>query len=301
MKNLKRILVIVDPTVERDFVVDRVNNILQDRTTEVRFFINSVNTLTPQSYAYEGMDHAFFETQRHLFIDHYSKILDELVSEFQEKGFQVSSAFSEDPQLADSIIRQVKAFVPDLVLKSTHQHSTLGRTLITNTDWRLIRKCKKPLLLVKPREWIKEGSVVAAVDPLHVKAQQTTLDHLLVENAIEMAKQLRLTARIFHCYFPFVSSMFPTISETSQQVDEIRRRHEVAMTNLLSVHSIPPEQVYITRGDLIPSLIQFLEKSGANILVIGALSRNVIERTIVGNTAEKILDDCPCDVMVIKP
>ncbi|MEX2131388.1 MAG: universal stress protein [Pseudohongiellaceae bacterium] len=300
MKNLKRILVIVDPTVERDFVIDRLNNILQDNNAEVRFFINSVNTLTPQSYAYEGMDHAFFETQRQLFIEHYSKILDELVAEFEGKGFRVSATFSEAPHLADSIIEQVKEFDPDLVLKSTHHHSVLRRSLITNTDWQLIRKCKKPLLLVKPRDWIESGSVVAAVDPLHVKAQQSRLDHLLVENAIEMAKQLHLTARIFHCYYPFVSSMFPTVSETSQQIKEIRRRHEVAMTDLLASYSIEPGNVSITRGDLIPSLIKFLEKSGANILVIGALSRNVIERAIVGNTAEKILDDCPCDVLVIR-
>lgn len=300
MKNLQRVLVIVDPTVERDFVIDRLENIVANSRIEVRFFINSANTLTQQSFAYEGIDGAFFEKQRQLFLEHYHKILNELVEEFARKHVVASAAFSEQHNLAASIIAQIEEYNPDLVLKSTHHHSVLRRSLITNTDWQLIRKCRKPLLLVKPRQWIEHGSIVAAVDPLHAKSQQTKLDHSLVENAKDFAREFKQQTRVFHCYFPFVSSMFPSATESGEQIAEIRRRHEEAVEKLLADHHMEMQQAEIVRGDLVPSLIHFLEKSSANILVIGALSRNVIERAIVGSTAEKILDDCPCDVLVIK-
>ncbi len=69
----------------------------------------------------------------------------------------------------------------NLVIKSTHHHNLAQRLLITNTDWRLIRKCPSPLLLVKPREWQAKGNIVTGVDPMHLKAEQSRLDHQLLE------------------------------------------------------------------------------------------------------------------------
>lgn len=301
MASIDSILVVVDPTVEHDFVIDRAKGILAQHKASVRFFINTSNTLTQHSYAYEGMDGHFLEKQRQLFVEHYRKMLHDLVDEFSAMGVSATSAFTEEHNLAEAILAEVKEFDPDLILKSTHHHSVLRKSLITNTDWRLIRKCPKPLLLVKPRNWLENGSIVASVDPLHAKAAQTKLDHQLIETAENVAREFAQTPKVFHCYFPFVGTMFPTATETSEQMQELKERHEVKLNELLANHSIAPENVELVRGDLVPSLIHFLEKSNANILVIGALSRNILERAIVGNTAEKILDDCPCDVLIIKP
>jgi len=301
MAAIDSILVVVDPTVEHDFVLDRAKGILAHNKASVRFFINTSNTLTQHSYAYEGMDGHFLEKQRQLFVEHYQKVLHDLVEEFAALGVSATSAFTEEHNLAEAILAEIKEYDPDLILKSTHHHSVLRKSLITNTDWRLIRKCPKPLLLVKPRSWFEDGSIVASVDPLHTKAAQTKLDHQLIDTAESVAEAFGQTPRVFHCYFPFVGTMFPTASETSEQMQELKERHETKLNELLANHSIAPENVELARGDLVPSLINFLEKSNANILVIGALSRNIIERAIVGNTAEKILDDCPCDVLIIKP
>lgn len=301
MATIDSILVIVDPTVEHDFVIDRLKGIISRNQASVRFFINTSNTLTQHSYAYEGMDGHFLEKQRLLFVEHYQKILQDLVQEFSELGVSATSAFTEEHNLAEAILAEVREFDPDLVLKSTHHHNVFRKSIITNTDWRLIRKCRKPLLLVKPRSWYENGSVVASVDPLHAKAAQTQLDHRLIETAQTIARAFKQTARVFHCYFPFVGTMFPTATETSEQMQELKNRHETKLNELLASHDIEPENVELARGDLVPSLIHFLEKCQANILVIGALSRNILERAIVGNTAEKILDDCPCDVLIIKP
>ena len=301
MKNIQRILVVIDPTVERDQVTARLNVILEHLKPEVRFFINSSNTLTQHSYAYEGMDGAFFEKQRQLFIEHYRKILDQLVVEFGGRNVKVGAAFSEEHHLAESIINQVRDFKPDLVLKSSHHHNLLQRSVISNTDWHLIRNCKAPLWMVKPTAWEDSGSVVAAVDPLHTKAQQSTVDRLLVSAATDLAADFDQTAKVFHCYFPYVSTLFPSIRESNDQMEEIRRRHEKAMQKLLAEYDIANQDVEIVKGDLVPALVHYLKQAKANVLVIGALSRNMLERAIVGNTAEKILDDCPCDVLIIKP
>lgn len=300
MNIVDSVLVVVDPTVERDFVLDRAKSILNSTKTSIRFFINSSNTLTQHYYAYEGIDSHFFAKQRRLFIEHYNRILEDLVDEFNQQGFDATSAFTEEHNLAESVIAQTKEYEPDLVLKSTHHHGLLKRSLISNTDWRLIRKCPCPLLLVKPRKWVDHGSVVAAVDPLHAKAEQSKLDHLLIETGVSAASQFGQTTRVFHCYFPFVSTMFPTAAESSELIEELRVRHQTKLNELLANHNIDPDCIELAQGDLVPSLTHYLERCNANILVIGALSRNVLARAIIGNTAEMILDDCPCDVLIIK-
>jgi universal stress protein E len=51
-------------------------------------------------------------------------------------------------------------------------------------------------------------------------------------------------------------------------------------------------------ADAIPELARELK---AQLVVMGAISRTGIKRLLIGNTAERILDALPCDVLVMKP
>jgi universal stress protein E len=301
MQNIKSILVIVDPTVEHDCVIDRARFIAKSSNAKVELFINYNNFLTDQTYAFEGEGNNLIKNQSKLFHEHFEQLLTHHVEEFTKEGIDVSYLLKGESHLAEAIIKHAIELKPDLVLKSTHHRSALRRSLVTNTDWRLIRKCPSTLLLVKPNEWQANGSVVTAVDPLHAKAAQTSLDHQLLTYTEMFAGFLKQSACVFHCYFPFVSSMFPLGSESAEHLITVRDKHQIKLNELLANYNIDQDNIHLTHGELISTLITDLKSTTANILVIGALSRNFLERAIVGNTAEKILDDCPCDVLVVKP
>lgn len=300
MPALKNLFVIVDPTVERDFVVERAKHVARLSNAAVKFYVNNSNSLTDRSYTYEGIGKEFFATQKKLFQEHFQRLLNDLVAEFMDEGIEASANFGESHNLAESIIARVQAEKPDLVLKSTHHHGALERALVTNTDWRLIRKCPAPLLLAKPDQWSSEGCIVTAVDPLHVKAEQARLDALLLRVSHELAHELDSPLRVFHSYFPFSSSLFPLGGESAEHLSRIRHQHEEKVFELVKKFGISTDSVHLSQGELAPALTGYLEESNANMLVIGALSRNAVERAIVGNTAEKILENCPCDVLVLK-
>ena len=80
----------------------------------------------------------------------------------------------------------------------------------------------------------------------------------------------------------------------------IKKRHEKILMDFLEGHTIEPTNIKICKGELVPGLTEYIEASATNILVIGALSRNILERAIIGDTAEQILEGCPCDVLVLK-
>lgn len=300
MNPIKSILLVIDPTVEHDPATDRALFVAKATGASVRLFINNENTLTANSYIYEGVDGTFFENQRRLFEEHYRKILSSNEQRFSSEGVEVSCHFAEQHHLAEAIIAEAEHCKPDLVIKSTHHHNALERSLVSNTDWRLIRKCPAPILLVKDREWKPHGTAVTAVDPLHSKAEQTRLDHVLLDATTQLAKELDLKPCVFHSYYPFVSTLFPLESEASEHLDRIKEHHKTALDTLLADYQIDPEDIELSAGDLGPSLVSFLRRKDANVVIIGALSRNVLERAIVGNTAERILEGSPCDVLVLK-
>lgn len=300
MQSIKSILVVIDPTVKRDFVVERARLIAKATAAKVTLFVNNANSLNQQSYQYEGIDPEFFIKQRKLFIDHHKHMLEALAAEFAKDKIQTSTIFEEKNNLAEAIIVQAEQMQANLVVKSTHHHNLAQRLLITNTDWRLIRKCPSPLLLVKPREWQAKGKIVTGVDPMHPKAEQSRLDHELLETTQFLAAALQQEPLVFHSYFPFVSNLFTEGLQTEAVMGRIREQHIEKLNKLLASHKIDANNIHLSCGELVPKLNEFLHETAANLLVIGALSRNKLERAVVGETAEKILEDCSCDVMVVK-
>jgi universal stress protein E len=51
-------------------------------------------------------------------------------------------------------------------------------------------------------------------------------------------------------------------------------------------------------ADVIPRVV---ERLGADVLVMGAVSRSRLQELFVGSTAERVLDRIACDVLVVKP
>jgi universal stress protein E len=48
-------------------------------------------------------------------------------------------------------------------------------------------------------------------------------------------------------------------------------------------------------------LTGLLTDIGADLVVMGAVSRSGLKRLALGSTAERVLDFLPCDVLVVKP
>jgi universal stress protein E len=55
-------------------------------------------------------------------------------------------------------------------------------------------------------------------------------------------------------------------------------------------------------GDLPAAAIeQAARRTRSDIVVMGAVSRSGLKRLIIGNTAERLLGELPCDLLIVKP
>jgi len=300
VNSINRLMLVVDPDTDSDFIIQRAKLIAEKYNSNVLLFMSKPNALNPDSVSSKSLGSLFFKKQQQLFAEQYEKMLQVLRGEFSAMKIRATAEFSSAKNSSDAILKKILEYKPDITLKSIQKPSALKNILITNTDWYLIQNSPCPLLLVKSQQWHHDGSIIAAVDPLHVKAQQNQLDHLLLDTAASLAKNLQLTPRAFHSYLPDMGTMFPKVLDAGDYIKEVKRNHQVKVEQLSQTHGIGPENVTLVKGELIKSLLQCIKKERGNILVLGALSRNFVERAIVGSTAEKILYDTPCDVLIMK-
>ena len=68
-----------------------------------------------------------------------------------------------------------------------------------------------------------------------------------------------------------------------------------------SKHGIAAEDCEWSLEPVEESLVAMVASEGANLVVMGAVSRSRLDQALVGNTAMKLLDDLACDVLIVRP
>ena len=64
---------------------------------------------------------------------------------------------------------------------------------------------------------------------------------------------------------------------------------------------IPRTRRHLVGGSPDDAIDQVARRTRADIVVMGALSRSGLKRLFIGDTAERLLGELPCDILVVKP
>ena len=74
-----------------------------------------------------------------------------------------------------------------------------------------------------------------------------------------------------------------------------------AVERLARRFGVPPANRYVFPGEATRVLPEAVGRVGADILLLGAVSRSRLEQPFIGTTAERVIDRVECDVFVVKP
>ncbi len=232
--------------------------------------------------------------------------LQQLAQKVEALGVAVTASTSRERPLADAIIAKATDLDPQFVVKGTHYHSPAERATFADTDWQLMKKLDYPLWFVKPGEWKDEPMIVAAVDPTHDKDPDALLDQRIVSTAQSLASACGGRVELVHTYQRLVeigSRVLKTFKPVKLPIDEldkkIRDEHRRKLDAFAARCGVADEAVHQLPGrahDLLPT---FAKTHGANLMVMGALARSGLRRRYIGNTAARVLDHLPCDVLIV--
>jgi universal stress protein E len=303
---LNKILVVIDPTAASQPALERIARL--PRPLKAQLMLLICDCEPNLGVGYSGAVPAAVASARASLLARHAKRLAELAAPLIAQGLDVRTDARWDYPLHEAIIRKAAEWGADLVVKDTHHHSVLRRSIFSNTDWNLIRHCPTQLLLVKPRTLGHVPVVVAAVDPLHPRDEAASLDDRILTAAKELAHVFGGQAHVLHTFdiSPVImtsanGAMMPIALPIAEMTAELEKNYTEAVRALAAKHGIPRERVYVVQGHTRELLVSSTDRLNADVVVMGAVSRSAIERAFIGSTAESVLDKLSCDVLIVKP
>jgi universal stress protein E len=91
------------------------------------------------------------------------------------------------------------------------------------------------------------------------------------------------------------------VNELSQGQADATAAAQKALDRELRKTGIPKSRRHIVGRHPADAIAQTAKEIHSAIVVMGAVSRSGLKRLFIGNTAERVLDLLPCDVLIVKP
>lgn len=231
--------------------------------------------------------------------------LEKLAAPMRKSGLTVRVRVRWDYPVHESIVREVLREKAGLLVAESHRHSRASRVVLTNTDWQLIRLCPAPVLFVKTARPYDRARVLAAVDPLHAHAKPEKLDSRILDMAQSLAAAFNGRLHAMHAWLqatPFTSGvLMEPVPLPVDLAEQQRLRVREAFDALLRPYELGPRRRHLRPGSPAREITALAESLEAGVVVMGAVSRSGLKRLFIGSTAERVIDQLSCDVMVIKP
>jgi universal stress protein E len=190
----------------------------------------------------------------------------------------------------------------DLVLKSVHRTRTLMHTPL---DWALLRTCPTPVLSVaapagrRPRPAGRD--VLATVDLRHADRKHRMLNLRVLDAAQRFAD---LSGGRLHCVsvveYSEVLRDLDILDARTVKRDVISRTEDL-LEALVEPYGIAKNRIHRPAGKVGQMVATIARKVGAGLIVVGSTTRRKAGVELIGNSAEKILDRSPCDVLTVHP
>jgi universal stress protein E len=231
--------------------------------------------------------------------------LETLAQRLRRHGIEVSASAEWDYPVYEAVIRAAGRADADLIVAERHAGRHLAAGFLHLTDWELLRLAPQPVLLVKRPRPYRRPLVLAAVDPDHRYGKPARLDREILQAGALLAGALRGALHAVHAYSPLPLTAYSRGTLSEDILADMQRRSKRAAAEKLE-RLARPAGIAPTRRHLIarhPSdaIEQVAAQTRSALVVMGALARSGLRSLLIGNTAEKVLDQLPCDLLVVKP
>jgi nucleotide-binding universal stress UspA family protein len=200
----------------------------------------------------------------------------------------------DEGDIVDSIMRVAHAEKSDLIVIGVARNELLGKLMLGRTVDRLLRRSAVPLLVVKERPRRAYRHIVVATD------FSESSRHALVA-AMNFFPDETLT--VFHAYDPPMSGLMDDAAAYRRDYRKIAEQECGAFLQdakqFLNQRHRPPH-LLIEYGAPNHLLRDYAADKSADLVVVGTHGRSAIFDVLLGSVAKRILEDVPCDILVIR-
>lgn len=221
----------------------------------------------------------------------------------------------------EAISREVIDGEHDLVIKPIEGSNSIKDRLFGDQDTDLLHLCPCPVLLLRqiPPKPHRHHCVCAGVYqdeiPGRHRDDRFAINHKIMEHATSIATSQFAELHIVHAWEAYGeqyvrSGRSPLHFDADNYVATERHRNRTALNAcLLDLRESVDSDVlpafrpvcHLVKGNHRDEIIRTAREIGADLIVVGDLVHTGIDRLIIESTAEAIMRQAPCSVLVIKP
>jgi universal stress protein E len=235
-------------------------------------------------------------------VDGNKVMVETLARKLAKDNIEVTTEVIWSRQASEAIIGALRASRCDLLIKKAKLHSRVQEVIFSHIDWNILRFSTCPVLLVKKGQWDEIGQVLAAVNAAPEDGVHKELNIKILKAARYLASMLNFELHLVSAY-PAPPTYLPLSSDGKNPVNYRKKMSKMVAENtgkFAREFSVEEEHVHLVEGPVdwvIPTVSRDIV---AEFVVMGTVARQRMGGMALGNTAEHILDELNCDVLVLK-
>lgn len=302
MRAIRRILVAVkDPRSRSLPAVRKAAQLAGALGAKLELFHGISTPLYADAFGYTSRLTAVERSTRVRYLSQLERIAESL----RRHGLTVNVSADWDFPAYEAVIRRARRIKADLIVAERHAGQHRAPRLLHLTDWELLRLSPMPVLLVKSPRAYRRPVVLAALDPRHAFSKPANLDNEILRAGGMVTQALRGTLHAVHAYAPLPVAPAAAGVMNASTVERVTRdalvSARIALEQALRSVKIPAARRHLVGRPPVDAIQRTAREIRSAIVVMGAVSRSGLKRVFIGNTAEQVLDQLTCDVLVVKP
>lgn len=206
--------------------------------------------------------------------------IERLIEKPRQEGLELSVRVEAHRDWRAAIAQAAAASGADLVIKTASPRGPLRRRLMQTADWTLLRNCSRPILLASPTQIGVPKTVLAAVKVRPEDDVYAELNRRIIDLSHRIAELLG-------------AGLYAVTAYRGEGIFFDRQKFADACR-------LPRNRVHAVEGPSYEGIAEVAEKVGAGVVVVGIAPRPA-RGSILGATAERVIDEVPGDVVVLPP
>lgn len=223
--------------------------------------------------------------------------LESLSATLGEAGIEIHVQSEYQRNIPDAVARAAVRADADLIVAEPRYRATRRHRGLSHTDWELARLSPVPVLMCRSAAPYAKPRIVAAVDPGGHGLRPSSLDVRIVGLAAAFDRAANGRVFLVHC------ERDPRLRLLVRP--ELLRRENARVRGMLQRLAqgvgLGTRAIRIVHGEPASALLDAVNELGADLLVLGAVSRGKLGDLLIGSTAERLLHEAPCDILVVRP
>jgi universal stress protein E len=300
MLDINHILVVLDADHPEQPAFDRALTLAKQVDASI-----TVLSSCYESYCEEGSSFDV-ETRQKIksaLINKTTAWLESFRSEADNQGLSFEPEVHWQKNIHDAVMESLNNSDFDLVIKDSHHHRGIVDRIFTHADWSILRHCPAPVLMVKSAKPWSHNRILASIDATSHDEGHKLINENILDFAEHLADHFDTDLHLVNAY-PMVAlafAMVPEVTAPDDIQDFVTRQHKDNCDRYAAKYKINDDHIHIAEGDPEDVVEAINKELDADLVVIGTVGREGLAGVLLGNTAERIVDRVPCDVLVIKP